>query len=235
MKLKEIAAMCKKDKKIVVRNISNSDGVVTQWIGTWSALYRISGLPYLSETAIYKIFDIPDDKTCEYGYAASTICPEDEEYKLFVDFAPGDAESLNDLTKSVIDIHYAPYTYILFCYEQRYIFIRAEFLKPAWALESESYFKRYSAVAVKQGMLIEGLIFPVLAWNEDKIRNGIRGIANCLEAEKREKDIETLTESSGKVMNLFNRVMDLPPEQQQIVINMTQAITSRGAEDEGEN
>lgn len=232
MKLKEIAAMCKKDKKIVVKNVSNSDGVVTQWIGTWSALYRISGLPYLSETAIYKIFDIPDDKTCEYGYQESMTHPEDEEYKLFVDFAPGDAESENDLTKSEFDIHCAPYTYILFCYGQRYIFIRAEYMKPAWALESESYFKRYDAVAVKEGMLIAGLLMPVPAWKEDRIRNGIRGIANCLESEKREKDVETLTESSGKVKNIFNRVMALPPEQQQIVINMTRAITSGGVEDE---
>lgn len=83
MKLKAIASMCKSAKTIVVKNVVNIDGEISQWVGIGSALYRLEGLPYLNETAIYRVFDISENKTEDYGYCEETIDHTNEMHQLF--------------------------------------------------------------------------------------------------------------------------------------------------------
>lgn len=45
MKIKSIAAICKKNKQVVLFNRYSDSGTISQYIGDGSAVYPISGLP----------------------------------------------------------------------------------------------------------------------------------------------------------------------------------------------
>lgn len=61
MKLKNIAAICKKTKMMILFNEQNGDGEITaQYISNGAAVYPITGLPVLGEDEILTIFDITE-------------------------------------------------------------------------------------------------------------------------------------------------------------------------------
>ena len=60
MKIKSIAAICKKNKQVVLFNRYGDSGTISQYIGDGSAVYPISGLPELDEESILTIFDVPE-------------------------------------------------------------------------------------------------------------------------------------------------------------------------------
>ena len=58
MKIKSIAAICKKNKQVVLFNRYSDSGTISQYIGDGSAVYPISGLPELDEESILTIFEM---------------------------------------------------------------------------------------------------------------------------------------------------------------------------------
>lgn len=61
MKIKSIAAICKKSKRVVLYSKRNIEGdIVQQYISDGSAVCPVSGLPALDEESILTIFDIPE-------------------------------------------------------------------------------------------------------------------------------------------------------------------------------
>ena len=58
MKIKSIAAICKKNKQVVLFNRYSDSGTLSQYIGDGNAVYPISGLPELDEESILTIFDV---------------------------------------------------------------------------------------------------------------------------------------------------------------------------------
>lgn len=60
MKIKSIAAICKKNKQVVLFNRYSDSGTLSQYIGDGNAVYPISCLPELDEESILTIFDVPE-------------------------------------------------------------------------------------------------------------------------------------------------------------------------------
>lgn len=60
MKIKSIAAICKKNKRVVLFNRYSESGTLSQYIGDGSAVYPISGLPEPDEESVLTIFDVPE-------------------------------------------------------------------------------------------------------------------------------------------------------------------------------
>ena len=58
MKLKKVASICSKTKIFCLYDREESGGEVSQWLGDSSAIYPITGLPYMDEENIYSMFDI---------------------------------------------------------------------------------------------------------------------------------------------------------------------------------
>lgn len=58
MKLKKVASICSKTKIFCLYDREESDDRVSQWLGDSSAIYPITGLPYMDEDNIYSMFDI---------------------------------------------------------------------------------------------------------------------------------------------------------------------------------
>ena len=60
MKIKSIAAICKKNKNIAIFERYSDDGdILTQYIGDGSAVYPVIGLPPLDAESLLTIFDVP--------------------------------------------------------------------------------------------------------------------------------------------------------------------------------
>lgn len=60
MKIKSIAAICKKNKNIAIFERYSDDGdILTQYIGDGSAVYPVVGLPQLDKESLLTIFDVP--------------------------------------------------------------------------------------------------------------------------------------------------------------------------------
>lgn len=66
MKIKSIAAICKKNKNIAIFERYSDDGdILTQYIGDGSAVYPVVGLPQLDKESLLTIFDVPEKDRAE--------------------------------------------------------------------------------------------------------------------------------------------------------------------------
>ena len=90
MKIKSIAAICKKNKNIAIFERYSDDGdILTQYIGDGSAVYPVVGLPQLDKESLLTIFDV----VAKAGFLLqAVIMPYDVINQQFV-------ESLQDLTR----------------------------------------------------------------------------------------------------------------------------------------
>ena len=60
MKIKNIAAICKKNKYAVIYERYGENGGVIQYIGDGAAAYPVTGLPKLDKESLLTIFDVPE-------------------------------------------------------------------------------------------------------------------------------------------------------------------------------
>ena len=69
MKIKALAAMCKRKGTFRLYDRKNEDGkVIEQWLGTSEAVYPIYGVPYLTEENIITLFDISEKQWKSYSF-----------------------------------------------------------------------------------------------------------------------------------------------------------------------
>ncbi len=66
MKIKNIAAICKRNKCVTVFDRYGRDGSLTQYIGDGGALYPVTGLPELDGESVLTIFDVPEKDREKY-------------------------------------------------------------------------------------------------------------------------------------------------------------------------
>lgn len=67
MKIKSIAAICKKNKNIAIFERYSDDGdILTQYIGDGSAVYPVVGLPPRFLESLLTIFDVPEKDRDNY-------------------------------------------------------------------------------------------------------------------------------------------------------------------------
>jgi hypothetical protein len=67
MKIKSIAAICKKNKNIAIFERYSDDGdILTQYIGDGSAVYPVIELPPLDAESLLTIFDVPEKDRDNY-------------------------------------------------------------------------------------------------------------------------------------------------------------------------
>ena len=73
MKIKSIAAICKKGKQVVLYNRYESGGTLQQYIGDGMTAYPVSGLPKLDEESILTIFDVPEKQREDWFVRCGTF------------------------------------------------------------------------------------------------------------------------------------------------------------------
>ncbi len=185
MKLKKIAALCQKEKRYILYDKPTESGGTAQWLGDGCAAYLLEGLPYLTEESLCRMFDITGKrrkKTLIYQKPAlEEICWEDTD--------PGEAEA-QDTEPSVF---YEGRELLPLMTRDGILFIDKKYLSPFDGEEDfvELYQRKNTSgqayIAVKSGLLIRGVIFPVNVANGKFVNQLGDMLRECRRVVEREK------------------------------------------------
>jgi len=152
MKIKKIAALCKKTRRIIVSTDENG----VQWIGNGFAMYPLFGMPIMAQENIYTIFDITDKQAGKIYFSDSsldTICLDDN------------CENENLLKENETKLIIADKTIQSYQTSNGIAFIDVSYLGPIEDIEILSVYERISTegkiyFAIKAGLILYGIIMP---------------------------------------------------------------------------
>ena len=154
MKIKKIESLCKNAKRLMIFNARD-----VQWISDGRAVYPLYGLPRLTPDNVLTMFDVPEDKRGKIYVDEKTELPP---YLDISDAYPGEKE----IAQEKISFNYYGKTLLPFRGSQGVIFLDKKYLEPLTdAKHGFTLFERVFAdgrsyVAVKDGMLLSGIILP---------------------------------------------------------------------------
>lgn len=159
MKIKALAALCKKEKNITILDEMDGDGQVTrQWVCCGTAVYPLDGMPEVTEDTILSVFDVPQDDRRLYSVRRGPVSSME---RYLADNEDDDREAtMGSMTigvgGDVIKPIYTPYGLIT---------IKAEMLKP---VEDSSKTAQYFARELPTGTVIV-------------IKNGFQAVATIIQ------------------------------------------------------
>lgn len=160
MLLKEIEKVCKYEKSVILYTLP--DG--SQWCGTGSALFPLSGMPEnLSMDNVIRLLNISDAELEKIYKADRRMIKEDPSCEVFYDTIPDETEIEQTFPAIVANgILYNSYRI-----SDGIMFINNKFVKAFKEKDVEyRFFERRSKsqttpfLVVKRGLFIDGVIFP---------------------------------------------------------------------------
>lgn len=164
MKLKAIAAIFKRNKRLNILVMPNG----AQWITNGFAMYSMSGMPELTPAMVLKIFDIPEDKQGEW---ACEVKPMPENMREICTNGFYTTESLLEPKKATIE--YGGVTYSLLRNNNDIIAIDEKYLKPLYDdMEYMQFYKREFpnkcgfAIVCQNALELEAVIMPIVLAEE---------------------------------------------------------------------
>lgn len=186
MKLNSIAAICKKNKCVILFDKVNEDGdCVAQWIGDGYACYPVAGLPYLKEENIMTIFDIPDKDRSKWHFRSDPL----PDGLCFEDTDGGERQ----LDKADMTIGFGGESLMPLHTLGGLVFIQSKYLAPlADSFSVLELFERrtekgLSYIVAKAGFLIQAVIMPYDVISEafvDKLDSLTRSCERAYEAKQ---------------------------------------------------
>lgn len=162
MKIKALAAICKKSKSIVIFDDKEND---TQWLSDGTAVYPMLKMPYMTENNIFALFDVPESKEHDY-YCKKLDFPEG------LNFSNNDNIE-NKLKEEKVLITKDGRTLKPFQTSKGLIFIDVKYLKPISDELEVKYYERFTKgtddvyITVKNGMEVIALILPFTCIDDD--------------------------------------------------------------------
>lgn len=168
MKIKSIAAICKKNKQVVLFNRYGSGDTVTQYIGDGGAVYPINGLPELDEESLLTIFDVPE-KQREDWFVKYMSIPEG------ISFDDTDANE-RIIEQGNLSIIYAGKTLKPLQTRRGLVFIESRYLSPmSDVLDVLELYERFTPsgtpyIVAKAGFMLQAVIMPYDAINEQFVK-----------------------------------------------------------------
>ncbi len=155
MGIKKIEAICKASRRIVV--LWDKDGEC-QWIGDGSAFYPVYGLPLLTESHIFTMFDIPEDKRNKYLFT-ETGMPATYDFN-------DQCDSEVPLIREEMSVIRYGATLIQLKTSEGITYVDRRYLRPLEDGENEYVLCERTAgngqvyIVAKQGFLLAGVILP---------------------------------------------------------------------------
>lgn len=155
MKIRKLAALCKAAKHIQLVDEKNGK----QWVGNGATLYPLLGLPTMSEVQVMRMFDIPQSDNEKYHVHRADVddLPVD-----LSDIANGETK----LQPPDICITYAGQKFMPLAASGTVLWINPEYLDPVRKSGDLDLYKRVDSrgipyIAVKAGMMLEAIIYPL--------------------------------------------------------------------------
>jgi hypothetical protein len=175
MKLKALAALCKKNGRFNIRDHTSEEGELTdQWLGTSSALYPLGELSYIDENSICILFDISEKQHEKLLFTHGGL-PEHINFN--------DTDTLEKLVENErISIGYSDYVLRPMFTDDGIKFIDVDCLTPLADMADTLEFYECKTLnggtyfAAKNGFMLVGIIMPFGAMKEEFVRK-IEGIA----------------------------------------------------------
>ncbi len=170
MKLKTLAAMCKRAGIFQLYDVPNSDGeIVEQWLGTPGAMYPLAGLPILSEDNLITMFDLTRKQCEDISFIREPLPAQ----LCFDDAQPGEVM----LDREKITLGYGGRTIRPVITRGGLSFVDNEYFSPlADVIDEVELYERYSPeggvyFAAKMGLMIVALFAPLQIVEEKLVEN----------------------------------------------------------------
>ena len=170
MKIKSIAAICKKNKNIAIFERYSDDGdILTQYIGDGSAVYPVIGLPPLDAESLLTIFDVPEKDRDNY-FVKTLGVPAG------ISFEDTD-ETERHVEREGISIIYSGRTLKPIRTTCGLVFIESRYLSPvADVLDVLELYERRTAegtpyIVAKAGFLLQAVIMPYDVINQQFVES----------------------------------------------------------------
>ena len=199
MKIKSIATICKRDKRIVLFNKYSEDGeTVAQYISDGSAVYPICGLPELDEESILTIFDVPE-KQREDWFVRVRDVPEG------INFEDTDANE-KMIERDNLSIIFSGHTLKPLETRRGLVFIQSCYLSPVSdVLDVLELYERFTPngtpyIVAKAGFLLQAVIMPYDVINAgfvERLQRLARDCAFALDLRRQEEEQAAAREVLG--------------------------------------
>lgn len=200
MKIKSIAAICKKSKRVVLYSKRNIEGdIVQQYISDGSAVYPVYGLPALDEESILTIFDI-QEKQREDWFVKDADIPDG------INFEDMDS-SEQIIERAGLSIVYAGKTLKPLQTRHGLIFMESRYLAPiSDVLDVMELYERATPggepyIVAKAGFLLQVVIMPcdvISAQFVQRLQELTRQCAVSLDLREQERERQAAAESAGQ-------------------------------------
>ena len=208
MKIKSIAAICKKNKNIAIFERYSDDGdILTQYIGDGSAVYPVVGLPQLDKESLLTIFDVPEKDRNNYFVKTLGV-------PVGISFEDTD-ETERHVEREGISIIYSGRTLKPIRTTRGLVFIESRYLSPvADVLDVLELYERRTAegapyIVAKAGFLLQAVIMPYDVINQQFVESLQSLTRECefslSEKERREREARdrfTFTEPEQCSLNV---------------------------------
>lgn len=199
MKIKSIAAICKKNKQVVLFNRYSDSGTISQYIGDGSAVYPISGLPELDEESILTIFDVPEKQREDWLVRYRDI-PEG------ISFEDTDATE-KIIEQGNLSIVYSGKTLKPLQTRRGLVFIESRYLSPVSdVLDVLELYERVTPfgapyIVAKAGFLLQAVIMPcdvISAQFVQRLQELTRQCAVSLDLREQERERQAAADTAGQ-------------------------------------
>ena len=178
MKIKNIAAICKKNKTIVLfEKHSESGDTVIQYIGDGGAAYPVTGLPPLDTESVLTIFDVPEKDRDKYIVRTMGI-PEG------INFEDTDADE-KPIEGEALSIVYSGKVLKPLQTRRGLVFIESRYLSPVSdVLDVLELYERITTggkpyIVAKAGLLLQAVIMPFDVINQQFVESLQRLTEQC--------------------------------------------------------
>ena len=211
MKIKSIAAICKKNKNIAIFERYSDDG---------SAVYPVVGLPQLDKESLLTIFDVPEKDRDNY-FVKTLGVPAG------ISFEDTD-ETERHVEREGISIIYSGRTLKPIRTTRGLVFIESRYLSPvADVLDVLELYERRTAegtpyIVAKAGFLLQAVIMPYDVISQQFVDNLKRLTEQCvlsLDLREREKALARAAEPEQYSLNVDPATGEIVEEGSEVVDN----------------
>ena len=221
MKIKSIAAICKKNKNIAIFERYSDDGdILTQYIGDGSAVYPVVGLPQLDKESLLTIFDVPEKDRDNY-FVKTLGVPAG------ISFEDTD-ETERHVEREGISIIYSGRTLKPIRTTRGLVFIESRYLSPvADVLDVLELYERRTAegtpyIVAKAGFLLQAVIMPYDVISQQFVDNLKRLTEQCalsIDLREREKELARAAEQEQYSLNFDPATGEIVGDESEVADN----------------
>lgn len=221
MKIKSIAAICKKNKNIAIFERYSDDGdILTQYIGDGSAVYPVVGLPQLDKESLLTIFDVPEKDRDNYFVKTLGV-------PVGISFEDTD-ETERHVEREGISIIYSGRTLKPIRTTRGLIFIESRYLSPVSdILDVLELYERITPggtpyIVAKAGFLLQAVIMPYDVISQQFVDNLKRLTEQCvlsLDLREREKELARAAEPEQYSLNVDPATGEIVEDESEVVDN----------------